>query len=546
MGATMTDSPPDPNVPTDQPAEDARLDRPDDYHPAGGYPVDTTCADAPGRSDDETVRLAGRVVLWRNMGGRAFGQIQDQTGRVQVSLEKKALGAEVYTPWAKGVKLGDFIGVTGQMWTTNSGERTVAVSDLTILTKAFRSMPDKWAGVSDTELRYRRRYLDLLVNDESRERFLTRTRVVSALRRFLDDNRFLEIETPILQAAASGAAARPFSTHHNALDRDYFLRISPETYLKRVVAGSLDRVYEIGRNFRNEGVDSSHLQEFTMLEWYAAYWDYQDNIRFTQAMIQAAIDAVHADQRITFQGVELDFGGEWPVIDYRDAVREHTGIDLNVIHDLDELRAAIKGADIEGVARGAGSGEGNDVSDVPSYAALVDLLYKRTVRPTLVQPCFLVHHPAELVPLARRSDEDGSRLDMFQVVVHGWEIAKGYSELVDPFEQRARLEEQAELRAAGDDETMMMEDDFIEAMEYGMPPMSGVGIGIDRLVALLTDAPTLRDVVLFPQMQDKPSAGGSIQALDASEVAEAGDDGAADAEPMADPPPPGEPAPGEV
>jgi lysyl-tRNA synthetase class 2 len=496
MGATMTDSP-DPNTP-DQP--DEPLDRPDDYHPAGRYPVDTTCAEAPSRPDDQVVHLAGRVVLWRVMGGRVFGHIQDQTGRVQVSLEKKALGAEVYTPWAKGVKLGDFIGVTGQMWTTNSGERTVAISDMTILTRAFRPMPDKWAGVSDTELRYRKRYLDLLVNPESRERFLTRTKVVSALRRFLDDNRFLEIETPILQGAASGAAARPFSTHHNALDRDFFLRISPETYLKRVVAGSFDRVYELGRNFRNEGVDSSHLQEFTMLEWYAAYWDYEDNIRFTQAMIQAAVDAVQPDPVVSFQGTELDFGGEWPVIDYRDAVREHTGIDLHAIHDLVELKAAIKAADVPGAG---------DVSDAPSYASLVDLLYKRTVRPSLVQPCFLVHHPAELVPLARRSDEDGTRLDMFQVVVHGWEIAKGYSELVDPFEQRARLEEQLELRAAGDDETMMMEDDFIEAMEHGMPPMSGVGIGIDRLVALLTDAPTLRDVVLFPQMQDRPERGGA-------------------------------------
>jgi lysyl-tRNA synthetase class 2 len=246
-----------------------------------------------------------------------------------------------------------------------------------------------------------------------------------------------------------------------------------------------------------------------MLEWYAAYWDYQDNIRFTQEMIQAAIDAIHGDQLVTFQGVELDFSGDWPVIDYRDAVREHTGIDLTAVRDLDELKSAIKAADIPSGARAAGSGGIGDVSDAPSYAALVDLLYKRTVRPTLIQPCFLVHHPAELVPLARRSDEDGTRLDMFQVVVHGWEISKGYSELIDPFEQRARLEEQAAMREAGDDETMMMEEDFIEAMEYGMPPMSGVGIGIDRLVALLTDAPTLRDVVLFPQMQDKPVAGGS-------------------------------------
>jgi lysyl-tRNA synthetase, class II len=373
----------------------------------------------------------------------------------------------------------------------------VAVSDLTVLSKAHRPMPDKWAGISDTEIRYRKRYLDLLANPESRHRFLIRSQVIPLIRRFLDEHDFIEVETPVLQGAASGAAARPFSTHHNALDRDFYLRISPETYLKRVVAGGFDRVYELGRNFRNEGIDSSHLQEFTMLEWYAAYWDYRDNIRFVQALMQHVVESVTGSLTVSFQGVDLDFSGDWPVIEYREAVREATGIDLREIRDVETLKAAIKA-----------SGLTDDLGETVSYGALVDLLYKRTVRPHLVQPCFLVHHPAELVPLARRSDNDGTVLDMFQVVVHGWEIVKAYSELIDPVEQRARLEEQVALRAAGDDETMMMEEDFIEAMEYGMPPMSGLGLGIDRFVAVLTDAPTLRDVVLFPQMQDDPRSTG--------------------------------------
>jgi lysyl-tRNA synthetase class 2 len=471
--------------------------RPDGERPANRYPVDTTAADAPGRPDDETVRLAGRVVLWRNMGGLAFGHLQDGSGRVQVSLQKKELGPEQFKAWANGVSVGDHIGVTGHLWTTNKGERTVAVAELTVLSRAQRPMPDKWAGLSDTEARYRRRYLDLLANPGSRQRFLLRSRVIPLIRRFLDDHGFVEVETPILQGAASGAAARPFSTHHNALDRDLYLRISPETYLKRVVAGGFDRVYELGRNFRNEGIDSSHLQEFTMLEWYAAYWDYRDNMAFVRELVQHVVTAVLGTTTVTFQGVELDFGGDWPVIDYRDAVREGTGIDLREVRDVEALKGAIKGAGL--------ADDGLDAT--VSWAALVDLLYKRTVRGHLIQPCFLVHHPAELVPLARRSDDDPAVLDMFQVVVNGWEIVKAYSELIDPVEQRARLEEQVALRAAGDDETMMMEEDFIEAMEYGMPPMSGLGLGIDRFVALLTDAPTLRDVVLFPQLAEAPRSG---------------------------------------
>ncbi|ADP78242.1 lysine--tRNA ligase [Pseudofrankia inefficax] len=456
--------------------------------PRSGYQTDLTSADVQAAPDGTPARVAGRLMLWRRMGGLVFGTIQDRAGRVQISLNRNELGEETYKEWHSSVKVGDFVGVTGVVFTTRKGERTVGATDFAVLNKAVRALPDKWHGIADVETRYRRRYLDLLANPASRERFQTRSRVISRIRRFLDDADFLEVETPVLTEAASGAAARPFITRHNALGEDFYLRISPETYLKRVVAGSFDRVYEIGRNFRNEGIDPSHLQEFTMLEWYAAYWDYRDNMRFVRELILAILDDVIGSRTVTYEGTKLDFGADWPVIDYRDAVESRTGVDLRVVRDFETLKT--KCADL-----------GLDVSKAASYAALVDLLYKKTVRPELVQPCFLVGHPVELVPLARRSDDDPTRLDMFQVVANGWELVKAYSELVDPVDQRERLEEQADLRAAGDDETMMLEEDFIEAMEYGMPPMSGLGLGIDRFIALITDAPTLRDVVLFPSMR---------------------------------------------
>ncbi|MEO7195578.1 MAG: lysine--tRNA ligase [Pseudonocardiaceae bacterium] len=456
--------------------------------PRSGYRADAVASSARDAPEGTTVRLAGRVMLWRRMGGLVFGHLQDRSGRVQFSLARNDLGEELFKAWSRAVKVGDFVGIAGSLYTTRLGEPTVAVSELTVLNRTVRALPDKWQGLSNVEARYRRRYLDLLVNADSRDRFRTRAKIIHRIRRFLDDNDFLEVETPILQEAASGAAARPFVTRHNALGEDFYLRISPETLLKRVVVGSLDRVYELGRNFRNEGMDSSHLQEFTMLEWYAGYWDYRDNMTFIRELILAVLDDVLGTRTVTYGSVKLDFGADWPELDYRTEIARRTGIDLSVVRDLPTLREHVTKL-------------GLDVEEAVSYTGLVDLLYKKTLRPELIQPCFLVHHPAELAPLARRSDADPTRLDMFQVVVNGWEIVKAYSELIDPAEQRLRLEEQAELREAGDEETMMMEEDFIEAMEYGMPPMSGLGLGIDRFVALLTDAATLREVVLFPAMR---------------------------------------------
>jgi len=490
----MTDTPEVPDVAEDLDTRSGPDERPG-AHYIGRYACTHTAAEAKAAAEGTPVRTAGRLVLWRPMGGLAFGTIQDRSGRVQISIRKDDLGPEVFKAACAAVRIGDFVGVDGAMWVTNKGENTVGGTELVLLAPNRRPMPDKWAGISDVEARYRKRYLDLLYNDESRERFITRSKVVAFIRRYLDDNGFMEVETPILIPAASGAAARPFVTHHNALDTDFFLRISPETYLKRLTAGGIERVYEIGRNFRNEGVDASHLQEFTMLEWYAAYWDYTDNMDFVETLLRELVLAVTGGTTIEREGVTLDFGPAFPRIDYRQAVLDGCGVDLRSARDLESLRAEIKRVGIE------------IDTDVPSYAALVDQLYKKTVRPKLTQPCFLLHHPAELVPLARRNDDDPAVLDMFQFVVFGWEVVKAYSELVDPVEQRTRLEEQMVMREAGDDETMMLEEDFIEAMEYGMPPQSGLGLGIDRFVALLTNAHTLRDVVFFPQMRD--SRGGS-------------------------------------
>lgn len=465
--------------------------------PASRFEVSTLASEAPALPDGSAISIAGRLMLWRRFGGLVFGHIQDRSGRVQIAIRRDEMTPESFSHWAKALRVGDFIGVRGEMFTTGKGERTVGVRSLELLNQAHRPLPDKWLGISNPEVRARKRYLDLLTNPVVRERFQLRGAIIREVRSLLDSTGFLEVETPIMQQAASGAAARPFITHHNALDEDLYLRISPETFLKRLVAGGLDRVYEIGKNFRNEGIDTSHLQEFTMLEWYAAYWDYIDNTRMVQSLIQHVLDeVVHSRVIESADGVVLNFDGDWPVFDYGDLILKETGVDLRIACDLRTLRDAL-----------SGSRYGIDLT-APSYAQLVDQLYKKTVRPKLIQPCFLAGHPVELVPLARRSDEDPRKLDMFQLVVNSWELVKAYSELVDPLEQRARFEEQAEMRANGDDETMMMEEDFLEAMELGMPPMSGAGLGIDRLVAIVAGVANLREVVLFPSLRAHASVPG--------------------------------------
>ncbi|HLK11685.1 MAG TPA: lysine--tRNA ligase [Candidatus Binatia bacterium] len=446
-------------------------------------------ADAMRLPDGAAVRVAGRLLTLRSFGRLAFAHVMDRSGRAQVSFERGVLSAQDDAV-VRLLDLGDFVGIEGELWTTQKGERTVRTRRLSFLAKSLRPLPEKWHGLKDHELRYRRRYLDLIANPDTRDRFTLRSRVIRLVRAFLDARGFLEVETPILQAAASGAAARPFVTRHEALDRPLYLRISPETYLKRLVVGGLERVYEIGKNFRNEGMDPSHLQEFTMLEWYAAYWSYRENMTLVRELIQHVVREVTGGTRVECAGVPIELGGDWPEVSFTDAVRERAGVDLAALDTWEKLAP---------VARARGL----DPDQLPSYPALVDGLYKRAVRPHLVGPVFLVHHPAELVPLARRSSANPRVLDMFQVVVNSWEIVKAYSELIDPVEQRARMLEQQAYRERGDAETMMMEDDYIECMEYGMPPNSGLGLGIDRLVALLAGAESLRDVVLFPAMRDE-------------------------------------------
>jgi lysyl-tRNA synthetase, class II len=439
------------------------------------------------------VRLAGRIVGLRTFGKLTFGHLFDSSGKLQFSFQRNKLG-ESYEEFRRIADMGDFIGVEGEMITTRTGEKTVDAASWAFLSKAMRPMPEKFHGLVDAEQRLRRRYLDLVMTPEVMDRFKKRTQVVRVLRSYLDGHGFLEIDTPVLANKASGALARPFVTHHNALDIDVFLRIAPETYLKRAVAGGLDRVYEFARCFRNEGMDPSHLPDFTMLEFYASYWNYEDNMKFTEAMVKDLVQNVLGGLEVTWQGKRISFAGDWPRVSFRDLILRDSGIDIDACLDKASLQAAVRSKAIDF------GGDGIDIARL-GRGALIDQLFKKVSRPRIVDPLFLVRHPAEISPLARRNDADELVVDRFQLVVNGWEIVNAYSELVDPVDQRQRFEQQTAARKAGDEEAMEGDEDFLLCMEHGMPPMSGFGMGIDRITALLTDAATLRDVVLFPLMR---------------------------------------------
>jgi lysyl-tRNA synthetase class 2 len=443
--------------------------------------------DEAGEPSGEPVSVAGRLMLFRKMGKMTFGQIQDARGRIQISLKRDVLGAERYLLLRGNLDLGDHLGVTGRLFRTRTGEVTVLAEDVTFLGKALRPLPEKWHGLSDQETRYRQRYLDLIGNRETMDRFRTRSAFVRETRRHLEDNAFEEVETPVLMTKASGALAKPFLTHHNALDIDIVLRIAPETYLKRLVVGGYERVYEFARCFRNEGMDPSHLQDFTMLEWYAAWWNFRDNMRYTESLLRDVLGRVYGDGPMEVRGRKVDLSGEWPEVRLTDLVAEKAGIDVRAFPEPDELRARIaeSGVVIEDAAK-------------MGWGSLVDALYKRTCRPHLDGPLFLTGHPTELSPLARRNDDDPGLSDRYQLVVAGWEIVNAYSELVDPLDQRGRLEDQVKARAGGDEEALDMDEDYLLAMEHGMPPISGFGMGIDRVVALFSGVENLRDVVFFP------------------------------------------------
>lgn len=451
---------------------------------------------------DFTIR--GRLMTLREHGRLAFANLKDVTGTIQICFMEQVLGKENYKLLRK-VDMGDFIGASGELFMTKHGQLTLLVKEWTFLGKTLRPLPEKWHGLQDQEAKYRQRYLDLVMSEETLQRFLFRSRFIEETRQFLNKHQFLEVETPVLAAVASGATARPFATHHNALDLDVYLRIAPELYLKRLIAGGMERVYEFAKCFRNEGMDPSHLQEFTMLEYYGAYWNYEDNMNFTEQMLTHVIEKCFGTLKIKVRSrdggdVEVDFSAPWPRIPFGDLIQKDCGIDiydfLTPKHpegDADALRKAIAKAH---------DSEGKKIfiedMDKMGYGNLCDYLYKKVSRPKLINPCFVINHPASTKPLARRSDANPQVCETFQLLVNTWEVVNAYSELVDPIDQRERFIEQAKAAAGGDEDAMDMDIEYLTAMEHGMPPISGFGMGIDRIVTLLTGQDNLRDVVLFP------------------------------------------------
>ncbi len=441
------------------------------------------------------VRVAGRIVLMRKMGKMAFLTIQDIKGRIQISIKIDMVGEEAYDFFKKYIDIGDFIGVCGEVFTTHTGEKTIRAASYEFLGKALKPLPEKFHGLTDTEAIYRYRYLDLITSEESRNKFLFRSKFIKKLRDYLDNEGYIEIETPILNNKASGATAKPFITHHNALDIDLYLRIAPETYLKRAVVGGFTKVFEIARCFRNEGMDTTHLQDFTMIEGYGAYLNYKDNMQFLQKMLQSIILDLFGTLEIKVGDKVVDLSGTWPAVSFRDLILKYSNIDIKVCNTKESLLNKIKEDKIE------------IDSETPlenlGYGNLVDQLYKKVARPNVIGPIYLTEHPIDLSPLARANDDDKTITDRFQLVINGAEIINAYSELVDPIDQEQRLLKQAALKANGDEEAMPMDYDYIEAMEYGMPPISGWGMGLDRLIQLLTSSENIKDVVMFPLMRPK-------------------------------------------
>ncbi len=452
--------------------------------------------DARNLEDGTTgVRIAGRIVFMRKMGKLSFVRIRDIEGDMQLEIKIDMVGERAYEFFKKQIDTGDFIGADGEIFTTQTGEKTLRVHTFEFLGKALRPLPEKFHGLTDMEMKYRQRYVDLIMNEETRRVFLGRSKLYAYIHRFLGDNGFLEVETPILQNAVCGASAKPFYTHHNALDMDCNLRIAPETYLKQCVAGGFDRVYEVAKCFRNEGMDTEHLQEFTQVEWYASYWNFEDNIKFYKKFIRGLLMELVGTTTIEYQGNIIDFGKEeWNRINYVEEMRNKFGFDFLSIEDPSELKDKI-------VEQGLFSYE--ELEEYKSLSQIIDFCYKKLVRANIIEPTIIYNYPAVLIPLARRNDNDKRIIDVFQVLVCGTELCKAYSELVDPMVQREAFEDQLKAKAQGDEETMDLDESFLMAMEQGMPPISGLGFGIDRLMMIIFDQPSIRDVVLFPQMKDK-------------------------------------------
>ena len=431
--------------------------------------------------------IAGRVVALRRFGKAGFAVLQDGSDRLQVYLKKDLLSAQAYTV-TEQLDLGDWIGVTGILFRTKTNEFTVEVHQLTFLSKALRPLPEKWHGLTDVETRYRQRYVDLIANPQVHQIFATRSRIIAGIRAFLIERGFLEVETPMMHPIPGGAAAKPFVTHHNALGVDLYLRIAPELYLKRLIVGGFPRVFEINRNFRNEGISTIHNPEFTMLEFYVSYADYHDLIRLTEEMIATLAQQILGNTVIAYQGKEIILTPPWKRRSYHQAICEVNSLDPSVLRDRHTALAAAKQLHVP-------------VDPDASLFNIVNEIFEETVEPNLQQPTFITDYPIDISPLARRKDSDPTLTDRFELYIAGREIANAFSELNDPLDQRERFEGQAAQREAGDEEAHLVDEDFLRALEFGMPPTAGEGIGIDRLIMLFTDQASIRDVVLFPQLR---------------------------------------------
>ena len=438
------------------------------------------------------VKVCGRIAFARKMGKLSFVKIRNIEDSFQLEFRVDLLGEEKYEFFKKLIDGGDFIGAKGEIFTTQTGEKTLRVEDFEFLGKSLRPLPEKFHGLTDVESKYRERYIDLMMNEESRKIFLGRSKYYFFVRKYLNEHGFLEVETPIVQTSVSGATAKPFFTHYNALDLDCNLRIAPECYLKECIAGGFDRVYEVAKCFRNEGMDPQHNPEFTQIEWYSAYWDFEDNINFFHDLMKESMEFLTGSSVVEYQGNTLDFGKEWERINYIEKMNEILGFEFLDETDISDYKQKV-------VDKGLFSLK--DMEEYKSIPQLTDFLYKKLLRANIIGPVVMYNYPASLKPLARRNDDDSRAVDCFQVVVMGAEICNAYSELVNPATQRITFEDQLAQKEAGDDETMDLDEDYLLAMEQGMPPISGLGFGIDRLMMIAYNLETLRDAILFPTMK---------------------------------------------
>lgn len=436
--------------------------------------------------EGQETAIAGRIMSLRTHGKATFADLMDSSGRIQLYFRIDVLGEEQYGLLEK-VDLGDILGIRGKIFRTRRGEISVEVHNMKFLSKSLRPLPSQWYGLKDVDLRYRQRYVDLIVNPEVRRVFETRSRIIQCIREFLVERGFIEVETPTLHPIAGGASARPFITHHNVLDMDLYLRIAPELYLKRLLVGGFDKVFEIGKNFRNEGISTKHNPEFTSCEVYQAYGDAQDMMKLTEEIFAYIAQKVVGSYKIVFQGQEIDLTPPWPRLPMLEAIKQYCGVDLTGMND--------------GQARQAAKEKGLTLEANASYANVVEEFFDAFVEPKLIQPVFITDHPVEVSPLAKRKKDNPKLTDRFEPFIVTWEMANGFTELNDPIDQEYRFRQQMAQREAGDEEAHMMDEDFIRALEYGMPPAGGLGLGIDRMVMLFTDSPSIRDVLLFPHMR---------------------------------------------